>query len=117
LNQDHETILKLIYSNIQLNPIEITMENSLSLKSEQWLTIGFLSDDPISEFRSMGLLGALMLLYITENEKQLVNNLFELSIQNERVRYKYIYSALLIVVYSEFSTLYSIIILGKSCSQ
>ena len=69
-HSEHAAILENLYFNLSDQKLDTVDENNM--KSDQWLSVGFLSDDPVSEFRSMGLVGALMLYYLSENERSMI---------------------------------------------
>lgn len=85
-NAEHVLALKQIYKDITGNEIQIPEneeKSSFQINSELWESIGFLSNNPITEFRSMGLLGVMFLLYISAFDELLVKELFNLSKQSD----------------------------------
>jgi hypothetical protein len=68
----HQKIFSEIYTRITDKPLENTIGN-------HWEDVGFLGADPNTELRGMGMLGAVMLLYIVTEHRDFVREMYTYS--------------------------------------
>lgn len=63
-NKEHEDLL------FKLWELSFSSTHGISRVSDKWKLIGFQYNDPVSDFRGMGILGLINLIYIMENYKE-----------------------------------------------
>jgi hypothetical protein len=76
-DQVHRSILFTLYH-------QLTQKDTTEMKGNQWMDIGFLSGDPATEFRGVGSLGLLFLMYFIE-EGTLSEKMYALSLEPKTV--------------------------------